>query len=131
MLYTSYFAYFSKKEKPNNLISIATKTPEWFGAVDTYPKLFPGWDIVNFYKKSFNQLKTQQAAQVESSLKELQNWYIETYYSKVLSKLDPYEVLNDLNHKIILCYEKPGDFCHRYIVASWLFINTGIKTKEL
>lgn len=29
----------------------------------------------------------------------------------------------------LVCYEKPGDFCHRHLVASWMN-QMGIKVKE-
>lgn len=30
----------------------------------------------------------------------------------------------------LLCYEKPGDFCHRRLFAKWLEEKTGYKVKE-
>jgi uncharacterized protein (DUF488 family) len=30
----------------------------------------------------------------------------------------------------LLCYEKPGDFCHRHIVAEWLHNNLGVHVEE-
>lgn len=30
----------------------------------------------------------------------------------------------------LCCYEKPGDFCHRHILAKWLTENTGIEITE-
>lgn len=47
-------------------------------------------------------------------------------YKHVLSKLDPTDVLKSLlrisgGAKIaLLCYEKPGEFCHRRLIAEWL-----------
>ena len=32
-------------------------------------------------------------------------------------------VKNDFSKIILLCYEKPGDFCHRHLVADWLTKN--------
>ena len=31
---------------------------------------------------------------------------------------------------VLLCYEKPGDFCHRHILANWLEENFGFKVEE-
>jgi len=43
---------------------------------------------------------------------------------EVLSGLDPNEVYSELgDNAILLCYEKPNDFCHRHLVASWLMRN--------
>lgn len=135
MIYTSYFAYFNNKQHPENLISIATGNPKWFGETKNYPNLSPGWGIVNPYKTAFKKIEQKTNAQIGdiviTNLEELKNWYIHTYYNNVLSKLNPFKVYEDLDNKIILCYEKPGDFCHRYIVASWLEMNLGIKIPEL
>ena len=30
----------------------------------------------------------------------------------------------------LCCYEKPGDFCHRHILAKWITENTGIEITE-
>ena len=31
---------------------------------------------------------------------------------------------------ILLCYEKPGKFCHRHVLANWLSSKLGITIKE-
>jgi len=58
------------------------------------------------------------------------DFYTRHYNNEVLSCLDRGEVLNDLwnitnngnedRTVVLTCYEKPKDFCHRHIVASWL-----------
>ena len=40
-------------------------------------------------------------------------------------KLNPQEILGEILNLsegdiALVCYEKPGDFCHRHLVASWL-----------
>ena len=32
---------------------------------------------------------------------------------------------------VLLCYEKPPEFCHRHLVAEWLEKELGIEVKEL
>jgi hypothetical protein len=32
---------------------------------------------------------------------------------------------------ILLCYESPGQFCHRRILAEWLFEQAGLEVSEL
>lgn len=62
---------------------------------------------------------------------ELENnkYYIEEYYKKVLSKLNPEKVYRDLDNSFLLCYEDKDKFCHRHIVSAWLelFLNVNIK----
>lgn len=40
------------------------------------------------------------------------------------------EVLSGGRDVALCCYEKPGDFCHRHILAKWITDNTGIEVKE-
>jgi hypothetical protein len=62
--------------------------------------------------------------------------YIEQYCEKVLKPLDPKEIYDRIcaNYgadATLLCYEKPGDFCHRHIVAHWFETQLGIVVPEL
>ena len=52
--------------------------------------------------------------------REAMNDYIRTYQRDVLDNLDPNEIRLALEGKILLCYEKPGDFCHRHLLAHWM-----------
>lgn len=51
--------------------------------------------------------------------------YIELYESEILGRLDARQVWNELHaitggqEPILLCWEKPGEFCHRQLVARW------------
>jgi len=59
--------------------------------------------------------------------------YIQAYRQQILAKLDPQQVLIDLGGDdfIMLCWEKPGDFCHRLLVAAWLRKELGVRVDEL
>lgn len=58
-------------------------------------------------------------------------YYIREYWNQVLSKLDPQEVYNELNNKILLCYENENQFCHRHVVAAWFELFLDIKISEV
>ena len=61
-----------------------------------------------------------------------EEFYTQQYQAEVLDQLDPKEVLRDLGEDaVLLCYEKPGQFCHRRLVAKWLEEKLGIEVKEL
>ena len=111
MIYTSYFA--GKRYANEQVISIARKTPVSI-VVPVYNDLAPAFELVQDYKKNHDQSK-----------------YVLRYTIEVLSKLDPFKVVRDLDNKVMLCYEKPGAFCHRHIVAKWLNVYTGIEIVEL
>lgn len=103
---SSFFVY-----KGNNGISIARWSPAIFKG-PAYRALAPGT-----WFKSVDQ-KT----------------YIDLYVEQ-LKALDPEKVWDEL-HKIspepvLLCWEKPGEFCHRRIVAKWFEKKLGVHVPEL
>lgn len=54
------------------------------------------------------------------------------YYKECLSMLDPVTVYDELGESaILLCYEKPNEFCHRHLVANWITRSTKINVSEL
>lgn len=118
---TSYFAKY--KNTNGDAVSIALSTPFWYGKnkgwpkIKTYSTLFPTWNMIREYKNS--------------NAKNREQIYIEAYYKEILSKLNPQEVYNDLKDKVLLCYEKPNDFCHRRLVAEWLQNNLDVKIEEI
>ena len=113
-----YTGYFSNLEKyiENNLfpISICGKAPDWYTGTQ-YKKLAPSWDIFSKYKSDIYS---------ESDY--------ETHFLKErLGILDKNIVIQELYDKtekdiVLLCYEKPGKFCHRHTVANWLSEITNI-----
>jgi hypothetical protein len=53
-------------------------------------------------------------------------------FQKILDKLDPQKVFDDLaEDAIMLCWEPPGKFCHRRLVAKWLEECLGVTVPEL
>jgi hypothetical protein len=107
----SFFTY-----KGPGRISIARYAPRWTPAgFEDYSKLEPGpWF------KSVTQER-----------------YVELYHAEVLGKLDPqktFDELQELGHgaePVLLCWEKPGEFCHRRLVAEWFSEKLGVKVPEL
>lgn len=106
---SNYFIY-----KGNKGVSIAGKAPNNYTGRE-YKKLAPSYDIWKQYQdtKDFKR-------------------YTERYYNEILSKLHPEEVINELgDDAVLLCYEKPFDFCHRRLVAKWLKDNLNYEVKEI
>uniref|UniRef100_A0A7C3SJ22 DUF488 domain-containing protein n=1 Tax=Desulfobacca acetoxidans TaxID=60893 RepID=A0A7C3SJ22_9BACT len=58
--------------------------------------------------------------------------FIRAYRAEVLDKLNPQKVLDDLggDNFIMLCWEPPGQFCHRQVVAAWLKKELGLDVPE-
>lgn len=69
------------------------------------------------------------------SEEENNKFYMQEFYKQVLLKLNPEEVLRDLEkfgkNVILLCYEENQDFCHRHLVATWLEKEMQIKVEEI
>ena len=59
------------------------------------------------------------------------NLYIARYMDEVLDKLDPEALVVDLGEDaIVCCLEPPGRFCHRGLVANWLYLRLGLVVSE-
>lgn len=117
MLYTTYFAKLKQLPEDVIPISICAKAPEGYKGIQ-YKKLAPKYDFFQEWKRNHNN-----------------DYYIKCYNEQVLSKLNIYDVYNELYSLsnglefALVCYEKSDDFCHRHLVAEW-FKNHNIKMME-
>lgn len=111
MIFTSYFAKLSKL--PSNVvpISICGKAPDWYTGLQ-YKKLAPKYQFFMEWKRTHNIA-----------------YYVEHFEREVLDKLDADMVFAELSALAgdqtfaLICYERPGDFCHRHLVAEWFCKN--------
>ena len=57
-------------------------------------------------------------------------------YNEILGRLGAQNILNEINalakgrDVALLCYEKPGDFCHRHLLADFLNRELGLNIRE-
>lgn len=102
MIYTSYFAMARKIGDKDKLLSIALWPPKDIH-IQCMPYLAPTREILLRYKEDHDE-----------------EAYTKAYREQVLGKLDVNKVAAHLQGRILLCYERPGMFCHRHIVAQWL-----------
>ncbi len=115
-MYTSYYA--SKKlEHGMNLVGISQSIPPFVKQnINIYKPLAPSWGLVSEFKKCM--------------ITETQ--YERKYYATVLNRLNPEEVYQELGaDAVLLCWEAPGKFCHRHIVARWLNKALNLNITEL
>lgn len=109
---TSYFkSSYINKTKLNKIAISRTIPCNLEYNIIKYDKLIPTWEMIN--------------------LKNDANKYTELYYSQILNKLNPIDVINDLRNCLLLCWEKPNIFCHRHIITEWIKNNTNIIILEL
>ncbi len=111
MIHTSYFA---KSAKNPNAVSIAGKAPDWYKGRE-FKILAPKYWFFKKYKEDGDK-----------------EFYSIQYSKEILDKLDPIEIYNTLGENaVLLCWEKPGEFCHRHLVAEWLTYHLDISVTEL
>lgn len=124
-MYTGYFAKTKKYEAVGLVpVAICGKVPKWFKG-PTYGKLAPILEM-------FVEWKYGKMESLEKDHKGDNEWYTKRYSEEVLKKLEAKKVVKELEElagvdqsKIILmCYEKPEDFCHRHLAAAWLNANS-------
>jgi uncharacterized protein YeaO (DUF488 family) len=118
VIYTTYFA--NLKNLPEGIVpvSISQVVPAGYKGL-VYKQLAPPTSILNAYKRNHDE-----------------NTYIMKYTEQVLSQLNQFKVMKDLEKLTggaeaiaLVCYEKSDDFCHRHIAARWLR-KAGIDIKE-
>lgn len=85
-----------------------------------YPKLAPK---LSFWKTWHDNIG-------KISEEENNRYYVQEYWTQVLSGLDPEQVYRELDNSVLLCYEANTEFCHRHIVAAWFEILLGINVPE-
>lgn len=112
---TSYFAIY----KNSDGVSIALKTPFWF-AGPRYPQLAPTPALLSDYKAIYTKTP-----------KEAVEMYTLRYRKETLDALNPEKVFRELEDKVILCYERSSDFCHRRLVADWIEQSLGVEVPEI
>jgi len=64
-----------------------------------------------------------------------QDRYTARFRLEVMDQLDPKDALATLQgfhvpYMVLLCYEKPGSFCHRHLVAAWLNLHLSLDVQE-
>lgn len=122
---TSYFAKVSDllNNEYNNLIAVSGYIP-------------------NFYKEQMkNDIRLHRCLELSPKKEWFFDWkqgkfdnnkYIELYYETVLNKLNVEEMYEKLgSDAILLCYEKPGEFCHRHLIAQWFNENLKLNINEI
>lgn len=116
-IYTSYFSNGKRLSAANvMMVGVALFPPKWFYG-QSLKQLAPSYGIFN--EKPFSAER-----------------YTQRYLNEVLSHVDPYWVIEVLERisggrdVALCCFEKPGDFCHRHILAQWLMENTGVEVTE-
>ena len=120
IIFTSYLSNVAKLNKMRfKPIFIASRWPSNIQLFDEYKVLAPSLKLIGSYIR-----------------KEITEEEYTPIYCEYLSTLTPSNVISDLYNfcrkkesPVLICYEKPGDFCHRHLVSDWLNENGFICTE--
>ena len=124
IVYTSYYANIKKLQAKgfNSFIAVSGYIPEFYKKLMEKDKNFERIVELSPKKEWFFKWKNGELNNDE---------YEKLYKETVLEKLNFDEIINKIkNESILLCYEKSGDFCHRYFISEWLN-HHGIESKEI
>lgn len=111
-IYTSNYA-----RQGENPLAIGTSCamPKWYkGATNSL--VAPTWDLVKRYKQK--QIDRQQYTHEYLELLKQRNFDAQKFVDGLT------------DGAVLLCYEAPGDFCHRRLLANYINGHTGITVSE-
>jgi uncharacterized protein (DUF488 family) len=112
-IFTSYFGNLKDLIKANlHPIGIAISQPKWYKGTN-FKNLAPKYEMINWpedrYTPEFKKILLNQNAKL------------------VFDQMRSFSGGKDV---VLLCYEMPGQFCHRRLVAEWFEKELGIEVKE-
>ena len=106
-IYTGYYANIKTyKEKGIFPVAISLGVPPWIQGLPNMRSLNPLKNMIKMEREEFTPL-----------------------YNAILKGLDckelvaKLEILSGGKDVVLLCFEKPTDFCHRQLVATWMTEN--------
>ena len=115
-IFTSYFGRKAMLEKAGIVpICIALWKPKWY----------EGLQMIQVAPKAF-MLKEDLTREQ----------YIDCYKRYVTDRLRVEDVVKTIEFlsggkdAALLCYEKPGDFCHRHLLSQWMTEQSGLVVEE-
>ena len=109
-MHTSYFGNI-KNLPQGKTIAISQGIPHWYHGQRNL-HLAPSWAMIKLPPEEYN-----------------------LQFAELLSKLDPVAEFNAMEvavggGAILLCWEKPGEYCHRRLVAEWFKETMGVEVPE-
>lgn len=105
---TNYYSQFMRNAGKDfsNIVAISRTSPEWFKGENRLD-LAPTWHVLRTFQTSRKLPSDKQK-------------YTMDYISNLRKTTDLLEVVESLNNKSVVCYEEPGEFCHRFLLIEYL-----------
>lgn len=112
---TIFTSNYARNGSNPNAYGISASVPKWYtGARLRW--LAPSWDIIFAVQKG--HISDEE--------------YGDRYLKELTKKYTAEMVIAGIpDGAILLCYESPGDFCHRRVLAEWVEKETGIVIPEV
>ncbi len=105
---------FRKSKGDPRCVAISASVPKYYNGKRCKKLAPPYWMV-----------KKSKSGEMSDEEFELQ------FKNCVLEKLDAHEILEEIgDDAVLLCWEKPGESCHRTLVGAWLSEELGIEVKE-
>ncbi len=119
-IYTGYFAHTKHYEDAGLVpVSIARWTPKWYEGLKE-PALSPPEQLLRRYKSNN-----------PPSDKEYEDVYMrQLSIPKVKDALHRIKDATGNRDVVLMCYEKPGDLCHRHMLADYIKQNLRVWVEE-
>ncbi|MBP3431448.1 MAG: hypothetical protein J6K39_01150 [Clostridia bacterium] len=135
---TSYYANLRKIDKTQfEPIAISGDEGKLVGFEGRAFRNLSPYTFFKKWKKRENEIERQiqEGAISTEEFKALkqknEDDYIQKFYNMVLSPLNPKHIYESLGENaVLLCFEKPTDFCHRFLIAGWLEESLGVQIDE-
>lgn len=125
MLYTSYYGNPCLDQNKVFPVQVSNSAPEGFPIKYVLKEVIPSWkDIVEPYKE--NLLSKVEYTVKYKRMLDSQEFAIRIMLEEIKEKASTLG-LQDI---VLLCYEKPGRFCHRHILAEWIKEKAGEEVEE-
>jgi hypothetical protein len=116
-VYTSHWRSPLLEEADSQIISISRGEPRW---------------RLPFRYRRLRELAPNDEAWAMKDMREFEKAYLDQLASlgadRIVADL---ERLSGSHPCVTLCWEKPGEFCHRRVLADWLHAQTGLVIREL
>lgn len=111
-IFTSNYA---RKGNDPNSVAISRSIPNWFEGRHV-PELAPEWNMILGFKQGIVSQEVFTQYYIQKIERSQINW------DRLLESFS--------NPTYLLCYETPGAFCHRHVLAEWLNIKHNLSITE-
>ena len=126
MIYTSYFGNLRNINGPYEVVSICLQPPKWFMGVNIRDLAPRSFDFREYKKNGDEQRMKESYLQNVLQLLGPEVILAKIFLAlsdkaqEILAQEGDYWYKSPDFHVVLLCYEKPTGFCHRFVLSEYL-----------